>query len=199
MRGSALQVRRPSPAAVRQLLDDSLGAALTYAEVGATRGPELPAGYRHDQSEIGLGRGPDVFDRAVRALRGWQAQRGAGLEVVPDDAWVEERETVVLLLHVGGFWSAAPCRVVYVVEEADRVGFAYGTLPGHPERGEAAFAITRDATGAVGFRVWSFSRTVDPLARLGSPIARRIQKRVTRRYLDALVEAAATTGGSCAS
>ena len=196
MRGSALRVRRPSPAAVRQLLDDSLGAALTYSEVGATRGLELPAGYRHDHSEIGLGRGPDVFDRAVRALRGWQAQRGAGLEVVPDDAWVEEQETVVLLLHVGGFWSAAPCRVVYVVEETDRVAFAYGTLPGHPERGEAAFAITRDATGAVGFRVWSFSRTVDPLARLGSPIARRIQKRVTSRYLDALVEAANTAGGS---
>ena len=102
----------------------------------------------------------------------------------------------MLLLHVGGFWSAAPCRVVYVVEEADHVGFGYGTLPGHPECGEAAFAVSRDAAGAVVFRVWSFSRTVDPLARLGSPIARRIQKRVTQRYLDALVDAANAPDGS---
>jgi uncharacterized protein (UPF0548 family) len=190
MGGSTLRVRRPSPAAVRQLLDDSRTAAPTYHEVGATRGLELPAGYRHDRSQIQLGRGADVFERGARALRGWQAQRGAGIELVPDDAWVEEQATVVLLLHVGGLWSAAPCRVVYVVEEADHVGFGYGTLPGHPECGEAAFAVTRDATGAVVFRVWSFSRTVDPLARLGSPFARLLQKRVTRRYLDALVEAA---------
>jgi uncharacterized protein (UPF0548 family) len=28
-----------------------------------------------------------------------------------------------------------PCRVVYVVDEPRRAGFAYGTLPGHPEIG----------------------------------------------------------------
>jgi uncharacterized protein (UPF0548 family) len=126
-------------------------------------------------------------------------QRGSGIELVPDDAWVEEDQTVVLLLHVGGLWAAAPCRVVYVIEEADRAGFAYGTLPGHPECGEAAFAVTRDATGTVVFRVWSFSRTVDPLARLGSPVARLIQKRVTRQYLEALVELANTPDRAPAS
>jgi uncharacterized protein (UPF0548 family) len=36
-----------------------------------------------------------------------------------------------------------------------------------------------------------FSRTVYPLARLGSPIARRIQERVTERYLSAIAEASA--------
>jgi uncharacterized protein (UPF0548 family) len=196
MRGPALRLRRPSAAAVQRLLADSREAVPTYPEVGATRAVDLPAGYRHDRCEIHVGRGPDVFERAVRALRGWQAQRGAGVEVVPDDAWVEEQETVVLLLHVGGLWATAPCRVVYVVEEADHVGFAYGTLPGHPECGEAAFAVSRGATGAVVFRVWSFSRTIDPLARLGAPVTRRIQKRVTRRYLDALVEAANAPEGS---
>jgi NAD(P)-dependent dehydrogenase (short-subunit alcohol dehydrogenase family) len=37
--------------------------------------------------------------------------------------------------------AVAPCRVVYVTEEARRFSFAYGTLPGHPEQGEVAFAM----------------------------------------------------------
>ena len=37
-----------------------------------------------------------------------------------------------------------PCRVVYVVDEPDRRGFAYGTLPGHPESGEELFLVRYD-------------------------------------------------------
>jgi len=83
--------------------------------------------------------------------------------------------------------------VVYVEQEPERFAFAYGTLPGHPERGEVKFVVERDATGEVVFRILSFSQTVDPLARLGSPVTRRIQQRVTERYLDAI---AAVSAGS---
>jgi Domain of unknown function (DUF1990) len=46
----------------------------------------------------------------------------------------------------GAIWSrsAAPCRVVCVVDEAgptSKFGFAYGTLPGHVESGEERFLI----------------------------------------------------------
>ena len=51
-------------------------------------------------------------------------------------AWVEERETVLLLIHAGALQAVAPCRVVYVVDGPGQFSFAYGTLPGHPERGE---------------------------------------------------------------
>jgi uncharacterized protein (UPF0548 family) len=185
-----LRFRRPSRPAVQELLARARAGAPTYPEVGATRGPDLPAGYHHNRDEIRLGRGQEVFDRAVQALRRWQAQRGAGIEVFPDGAWVDERETVLLLIRAGGLWATAPCRIVYIVEDADRFEFAYATLPGHPERGEAAFAICRDEAGAVVFRVTSFSRPADPLARLGAPFARRIQRRVTQRYLEVLAEAA---------
>ncbi|HEV8560641.1 MAG TPA: DUF1990 family protein [Actinophytocola sp.] len=43
----------------------------------------------------------------------------------------------------------APGRVVHVVEEEHRRGFAYGTLPGHPECGEEAFLLERHADGTV--------------------------------------------------
>ena len=84
------------------------------------------------------------------------------------------------------YWS---CRVVYVDEALERFAFAYGTLPGHPEQGEVAFRIERGPADEVRFRIVSFSRTVDPLARLGSPFTRRLQQRVTERYLDAIATA----------
>jgi uncharacterized protein (UPF0548 family) len=186
-----LRLRKPSQHALQELLVEARAASPSYSEVGATRHESLPAGFRHDRYEVRLGQGSGVFERAVQALRRLQPQRGAGVEVVPRDAWVDDQETVVLLLRAAGLWAPAPCRVVYVINEADRFGFAYGTLPGHPEMGEVAFAVSRDPVGEIDFRVTSFSRTVDPLARLGVPVTRWIQKRVTRRYLTALEEATA--------
>ena len=45
---------------------------------------------------------------------------------------------MVVLVRMMGFLQA-PCRVVYVIDEPDIRGFAYGTLPGHPESGEERF------------------------------------------------------------
>lgn len=186
-----LRIRRPSAAEINRLLAAARNSEPTYPEVGRTRAEQLPPGYRHDRYERHLGRGDETFARAAAALRAWQAQIGAGARVSPDGARVDEEDTTVMLIRVGGLWATLPCRVVYVEDEPERFAFAYGTLPGHPERGEAAFRIDRDAAGDVFFRIVSFSRTVDPLARLASPVTRRIQQRVTRRYLDSIEAAAA--------
>jgi uncharacterized protein (UPF0548 family) len=181
-----LFARRPSADALDQLLGRARTAGFTYTEVGSTSRDDRPRGYRHDVDEAPIGRGPEVFDLAVSALRRWQAQIGAGIEVVPDGATVAEGETALLLIAAAGLWIVAPCRVVYIVEEPGTFRFAYGTLPGHPEQGEASFAVLRNGADEVVFRVSSFSRSVDPLARLAKPLTRRIQRRVTLRYLDAL-------------
>jgi uncharacterized protein (UPF0548 family) len=187
----SLRVRRPSAAEVERLLAVASRAEPTYPEVGATRSGRLPSGYRHDRYERGLGRGEEVFERAAAAVRAWQAQVGAGVEVFPQGARAGDEDTVVLLVRVLGLWATLPCRVLYVEEDPERFAFAYGTLPGHPERGEVRFAIERDGAGDVAFRIVSFSRTVDPLARLASPVTRLIQTRVTERYLDSIAAAAA--------
>jgi len=161
----------------------------TYPEVGATGDARMPVGYRHDRDTTRLGRGEDVFERAVSALREWRVQAGVGIEVVPSDARVDEQETVVLLIRVAGLWALAPCRVVYVEQKPTSFAFAYGTLPGHPERGEVAFKVERDHA-EVMFSVRSFSRPADVLARAASPVTRRLQRRVTLRYLEALRAAA---------
>jgi uncharacterized protein (UPF0548 family) len=76
--------------------------------------------------------------------------------------------------------------VAYKVDEADLCGFAYGTLPGHPEAGEEAFMIVKTASGDVRFRVRAFSRPASLMARAGGPLSRQVQQYVTDRYVRAL-------------
>jgi uncharacterized protein (UPF0548 family) len=64
---------------------------------------------------------------------------------------------VQLGLPLGPLTVGAACRVVYVLDEPDLQGFAYGTLAGHPERGESRFEVRLHADGDVYFLVTSFS------------------------------------------
>jgi uncharacterized protein (UPF0548 family) len=139
---------------------------------------------------VNLGPGDERLTRAVSAVRAWQAQLGANIEVIPAGALVEGGQTVLLLIRAVALWTVAPCRVVYVHEDADRFAFGYGTLPGHPEQGEVSFAVTRGDDGDVVFQVASFSRPAEPLARLAKPLSRRIQRRVTLEYLGSIKSAA---------
>jgi uncharacterized protein (UPF0548 family) len=183
-----LRLTKPSGEDLTQWLANAKAADLSYPQVGATSDSSLPAGYRLDRYERQLGSDENAFERAADALLGWRAHTGAGVEVVPDDARVTLGATVLLLIRSAGLWAVAPCRVVYVVDEPDQFGFAYGTLPRHPEQGEVAMIVERHQFDGVVFRIVSFSRTVDPLARPGSPVTRRIQRRVTNRYVQALAD-----------
>ena len=156
----------------------------SYAEVGATRG-SFPAGYRGDRYSIDLGQDGTTFDRAVEGLRGWQAHVRAGARVAPEGVEIETGATVVVAVRVAFLTAVAPCRIVYVLDEAHRFGFGYGTLAGHPERGEESFVVSR-AGNRVTFDIAAFSRPAGALTRLGAPIARAVQKNVTRRYLTGL-------------
>lgn len=89
----------------------------------------------------------------------------------------------VLRLGLGPLSVAAPVRVAYVIDEPGRKGFAYGTLPGHPESGEEAFVVELLKNGDVTFTITAFSRPRSLLAKVGGPMSRAIQSRITNRYL----------------
>ena len=72
------------------------------------------------------------------------------------------------------------CRVVSVVDEPNRFGFAYGTLPGHAECGEELFLVEKTEDGAVRYIIKAFSRPRIWMARLGYPIARAQQRKFVR-------------------
>ncbi|MBI3227655.1 MAG: DUF1990 domain-containing protein [Mycolicibacterium cosmeticum] len=155
---------------------------LTYPEIGATRGP-LPDGYHHVHVVAPIGTGRARFDAAADAVMHWGMQRGAGVLVQADgDAAAVGGEVVV------GFGPLrAPCRVVYLLAEDNRRGFAYGTLPGHPETGEELFSVRYDpATDIVYAEVIAFSRHGTWWSRLGAPITAAAQRIITRRYLKAV-------------
>lgn len=177
---------RPTDAELDRLLTEQASEAVTYPGVGATFSGARPAGYRHDSYQMALGQGDLVFERAVQGLHEWEAHRGAGLTVRPRDADLVEGTTVLVVLPLPFISAVAACRIVSVVDEPDDFGFAYGTLPAHPEQGEEAFIVRRDPTGAVTFAITAFSRPRHLLTRLGGPVARRIQVNTTRRYLQAL-------------
>ena len=59
---------------------------------------------------------------------------------------------------------------MYVIDEPDIRGFAYGTLPGHPESGEERFAVRYDPeTSAVFAEVSAFSRPGAWWSKAGGP------------------------------
>jgi uncharacterized protein (UPF0548 family) len=106
--------------------------------------------------------------------------RRSGLVVAAEGPAVEGR-TVVLGLGMGLMLLIA-CRVVYVVDEPARRGFAYGTLPDHPEQGEEAFVVTQDDDGLVWFDIKAFSRPGALLVRWAGPVGRAIQSVAMTRY-----------------
>ena len=175
------------------LLDQKTAASLrqrplTYLEVGGTRAATLPSGYHHVSRSARLGRGQEQFDTAATALFGWELQRRAGVRVLPTTTTVSDGGVAVLLLGLGRLAIQAPVRVVYVVDEPQRRGFAYGTLGGHPESGEESFLVELTADGDVICRITAFSRPATWLTRLGGPVARLTQRWVTGRYLAALAQ-----------
>jgi uncharacterized protein (UPF0548 family) len=163
-------------------LSDLAGLPLTYTEIGATAGA-LPAGYHHVQKSAVIGRGRQRFEEAAAAGMRWGMLRGAGIRVAATTEIAGVGSEVIV--HLGPV--QAPCRVVYVVDEPDRRGFAYGTLPGHAESGEELFLVRYDpATENVIAEVTAFSRHATWWSRLASPVTSLVQRTVTSRYLRAL-------------
>lgn len=146
----------------------------------------MPEGFRHLATTRRVGTGRDWFEVAGERLLTWDVQRRAGLVVTTSAERVVEGATAVLGIGFGGVRLPAPIRVVYVVDEPTVRGFAYGTLPGHPESGEELFSVHLEPDGTVRGEIRAFSRPGSWLTRVGGPLARRVQDRMTERYLKAL-------------
>lgn len=188
---NVFSLRKPSAGRLARLVAEQSELELTYSEQGATAG-ELPAGYHHDQWQADLGPfSQEKFERLAAGLRRWQVQLGSGMTNFPAEP-VSPGLTFALSfgLTEGFGYVTIAGRVIYVTEEPDRHGFAYGTLPDHPERGEEAFHLVRRGDSLV-FVVRAFSRPRHPLARIGAPVARIMQRRMSHRYLAAMRAAAA--------
>jgi uncharacterized protein (UPF0548 family) len=179
-----IRVRSSNRALADLLSREATGQELTYLEIGASLESQLPAGYHHSRAIVDLGVGEQAFSLGCDALREWAGHAYLGITITPDHAPLETGVVVVAEVPLGPVVVFAPCRIVSVISEATRFGFAYGTLPGHPERGEESFIVRQSSDGLVRFEVAAFSRPSSNLVRLGGPIPRWIQQRATRGYLE---------------
>lgn len=154
----------------------------TYDEVGATRRiRELPPpGYHFFRVRTRVGDGPPALAAAGEAVLGWRMHRAMGVRM---DATAERAAPgvrVMVGLGAGRWRIHAPCEVVWTVREPHRVGFAYGTLAGHPECGEESFVVERESDGSVWLSVTAFSRAASWYMRAAGPLGRALQRAYAR-------------------
>jgi uncharacterized protein (UPF0548 family) len=157
---------------------------LTYHEVGATQDGPLPTGYHHLTHRTFLGR--DVLRVAGDAVLSWRMHEAAGVRMRASAARAAPGVTVSSEVGLGPVRLVAPCRVVWAVDDDEHAGFGYGTLPGHPERGEEAFVASLAPDGGVWFTATAFSRPAKWYTRVAGPAVPVFQRAYARRLGRAL-------------
>jgi uncharacterized protein (UPF0548 family) len=159
---------------------------LTYENPGSS--------VEHPDGELRavLGSGRATFERASAQVLRWEVKTRAGFHVIrvgEGGAFSSELPVVAgecAVIRFGPLRETV--RVTRVVDEPRRRGFAYGTLPEHPLRGEEAFLVVWRDDDGVDLVVRAFSRPNGPVWWVLSP-ALAIARRVFRgRYLRALLD-----------
>ncbi|MEO6758831.1 MAG: DUF1990 domain-containing protein [Saprospiraceae bacterium] len=171
---------KPSPAAITAFLARQSQLNYSYSGIGGTRSGETPPGFDQDSNAQELGEGEEVWRLAKTAIRQWRMFPGGWAFMRPAETPIRAGETVAMITQVMGIWWLNACRIVYVLEDERQFGFAYGTLPGHVERGEELFLVECDAAGKVRYSIRAFSQPRHWLARLGYPLARAYQRKFVR-------------------
>ena len=114
------------------------------------------------------------------------ATSGDGEVVFAPDGSPLVRPGDTTIMRIPLYPSRIPVRVVYVVDQPSRKGFAYGTLPGHPERGEESFMVDHREDDSVWLTIRAFSRPANWFFWAGYPVTRLMQELFTNRYERAL-------------
>lgn len=178
-----VSVGKPTQQRLDAMLRSSRAAAPSYDFVGATLNPDDRT---CDEHTLVVGHGGHDLGAAREALLSWVPQRSIGATVLPPGQRVDKGATVFLVIRRGPAYVIARNRVVDVVDQPRHFAYAYGTLSGHPERGEESFALDllQDDTLRMTIRV-----RAEPATRVGravSPIVKYLQTAALRRYLAAV-------------
>lgn len=172
-----MRLTRPGPDDVTAHLASQTGRPFTYADVGATRDEREPSGFAHDHNRQLLGHGGAAFARAKDAIRGWKMFPAPLAFIEPLPIPIEVGAQAGVVIHAMRLWWLNAARIVYVIDELRRFGFAYGTLPGHVERGEERFLVEWLADDSVWYDLRAFSQPRYWPVRVARPLVRVLQRR----------------------
>ena len=183
----------PSNTQLDKFLADAAQSPHSYTEVGATLERSLPTSYTVDHNRVLLGKGEALFHKAAIAFHDWKMFDLGWVRVYPAPPSISTGENVAVIVRWCGLYFLNACRIVDTIHEhvpQARFGFVYGTLQQHAERGEERFQVEWDRhTDEVWYDILAFSQPNQLLARIGSPFARRLQKRFAADSKAAMVRA----------
>lgn len=144
-----------------------------------------PERFRRSEVTGWIGRGDAAWQRASADVLTWAVKTRSGFSVA-DARKVEPDARLTVTARIAGLTIHEPVQVVDVVEDDDRVGFSYRTLPGHPVSGEEAFIVHREGEDIfLTVRSLTAPSEVQPW-RVLHPVLRIAQLVARRRYLRAL-------------
>ncbi len=170
------QFTLPTDAQLDALIDTQKDAGLTYNKYNLK-------GYDKDTNQIFLGTGEDVWTAAKQAMADWAMFPEGWARIYYQKPIFTEGDIVVMCAQVFGLWWLNTARILYVLDDENHFGFAYGTLPNHVESGEELFQVMRDAQGDVYYVLSAFSRPRFWAVRLTYPLSRFFQKKFIRDSL----------------
>jgi uncharacterized protein (UPF0548 family) len=171
-------------------------ACARWLDAPATSPPEgLPTGiYDRYEAQVHCRRGESA-DAAFERIRG----RLFAYDIFPrslirfalcSGRRIELDGLIIQRAGVGPIRLESAVRVVDLWDrdagDAREAGFRYVTLAGHPERGVASFAVRRDSSGDVQLTLDARSQAGAAMARLGRPVARRVQLAATHAAMKRL-------------
>jgi len=173
---------RPSTDRVAAFRAAQRDLSFTYPDVGLTRDGAVapPIGFVRDHHRQRLGAGPASFAAARAAIRAWTMFPPPLAAIEPAGIPIAPGEVAGVIVRAFGVHFLNAARIVYVIDEPRRFGFAYGTLPGHAERGEERFLVEHLDDDSVWFDLLAISRPGYWLARLARPLTRRLQRSFAR-------------------
>jgi uncharacterized protein (UPF0548 family) len=186
---------KPSISEIESFVENAQDSKLSYKDVGATKNETPPTGYTVDHNRVRIGRDDTDWEMAKQAIRDWKMFDLGWVELHEAATPIEKGQNVAVLIKHFGFYSVNAARIVYLIDESDRFGFAYGTLTDHGESGEERFMVERDAeTDDVFFDLYAFSRPNCCSAKLGYPLTRMLQKQFAADSKAAVLRAITTIG-----
>lgn len=169
---------------------------LNYDGIGSTEHGPLPPHLESVITRSPLGEGTATYRRVAEGILTWRLQHGAGLRVRAESEVVVPGTRVVSGFGIGPFRISAPCEVVWVRrplpgDGPQSAGFGYGTLPGHPVRGEEAFEVELDVDGRVTLVITAFGAPSNWFYSAGGALTAWARRRITSRYIETARELAA--------
>jgi uncharacterized protein (UPF0548 family) len=175
------QLSKPKPSELLSFLQKKKNQPYNYKAIYGTQSPPVK-GFDNDHNFIVLGSGEAVWQSAKQALQNWAQFPKPWTDIEPK-APLQQGEVVAVLFRIFGIWFINSARIVYTIDESKRYGFAYGTLPGHVEKGEECFWIERNEQGEVSYHIRAFSQPAYWLVWLGYPAARYFQRQFVKQSL----------------